>query len=165
MSTRRNFLGTLGKALGAGGLLLPWSGSGALALPTELGKAAALPVTPTALPVSGQMLRLRDVRRELHGVYLSEPHDRLSSELRGKEWRDLMQREHKPLAAQIVGRRKPTWTDCTEIAEVATWTMVRLGAHDRADPRNALVYAVLSASGVTEIFVPEIGDFRTSAAE
>jgi hypothetical protein len=27
MTTRRSFLSTLGKALGAGGLLLPWSGS------------------------------------------------------------------------------------------------------------------------------------------
>jgi hypothetical protein len=27
MSTRRAFLGTLGKALGAGGVLLPWAGN------------------------------------------------------------------------------------------------------------------------------------------
>ena len=40
MSSRRQFLGTLGKALGAGGLLLPWAGKGALALPADLGKAA-----------------------------------------------------------------------------------------------------------------------------
>jgi hypothetical protein len=41
--SRRQFFGTLGKALGAGGLLLPWAGKGPLALPADLGKAATLP--------------------------------------------------------------------------------------------------------------------------
>jgi hypothetical protein len=40
MRTRRQFFGTLGTALGAGGLLLPWSGKGALPLPNDLGRAA-----------------------------------------------------------------------------------------------------------------------------
>jgi len=52
MSTRRQFLGTLGKALGAVGLILPWAGKGALALPADLGKAAQLPLTAAPLPFS-----------------------------------------------------------------------------------------------------------------
>lgn len=49
------------------------------------------------------------------------------------------------------------WQDCTEIAEVAMWEVVRLGPPDRNDARTALVYAVLSASGVTEVLVPAEG--------
>ena len=65
MSTRRSFLGTLGKALGAGGLLLPWAGKGALALPADLGKAASLPVTAAPLPFSAECLQLREIKRAL----------------------------------------------------------------------------------------------------
>ena len=157
MSTRRAFLGTLGKALGAGGVLLPLAGKGALALPADLGKAAALPVTPVAMPLSPQFLQLREVREALHQCYLW-PNDYLSMDARQKEWRDLMVNEHKPLEAEIVGRKKPTWKDCREIAEICLFGMHRRPGQ-RSDPRNALVYAVLSAAGVGDVFVPEIGGF------
>lgn len=52
MSTRRAFLGTLGKALGEAACCSRWPGKGALALPADLAKAASVPVAPTPLPVS-----------------------------------------------------------------------------------------------------------------
>lgn len=157
MATRRQFLGTLGKALGAGGVLLPWAGKGALALPADLGKAAALPVTPVAMPLSPQFLQLREIRKALHECYLW-PDSYPSHDARQTAWRDLMVNHHSPLEAEIVGRKKPTWQDCREIAEICLFDMHRrLG--ERSDPRNALVYAVLSAAGVGDVFVPEIGGF------
>lgn len=158
MSNRRQFLGTLGKALCAGSLLLPWSGKGALALPTDLGKAAQLPVTPVGMPLSPEFLQLREIRQSLHSVYLRQE-EYPSGEAYRVAWRDLMVNHHKPLEAQIIGRHEPTWTDCREIAEICLHSMYRRrSAADRSDPRDALVYAVLSAGGgVTEVFVPEIG--------
>jgi len=166
MSTRRAFLGTLGKALGAGGVLLPWAGKGALALPADLGKAAALPVAPTPLPVSAELHHLREVRRELHSIYLSRfedfrpldhPDEFGSRDGRQKAWRDVMVKKHTPLADAIVGRKKTTWQDCAEIAEVALHQMYRRGPRNRSDPLVALVFAVLSAGGQEEFFIPELG--------
>jgi hypothetical protein len=154
VSTRRAFLGTLGKLLGAGGVLLPVAGKGALALPADLGKAAALPVVPTPLPVSPQLLQLREIRRELHDIYMWGG----TSEARCAAWRHVMQTRPKPIVAEIVGRRKATWADCVEIAEIALWRMHRLGPPDTDDLNYRLVRAVLSAGGISEIFVPEIGD-------
>jgi hypothetical protein len=161
MSSRRAFLGTLGKALGAGGVLLPLAGKGALALPAELGKAAALPVMPTPLPVSAEMLRLREIRRELHNIYLAEYH---SYNDRCAAWRDVMRKRHEPTAQQIIGRKKPNWSDCVEIAEVALHRMHRLGPREENDVLHKLVFAVLSAGGINEVFVPEIGDFSLEEA-
>jgi hypothetical protein len=160
MSTRRAFLSTLGKVLGAGGVLLPLAGKGALALPSELGNAASLPVAPAPLPVSPEMLRLREIRQELHQIYLSHPHDYSSHKAREKAWRDVMRNQHTPTAQQIIGRKKTTWADCVEIAEIALHGMHRRGPYDRNDPLVALVWAVMSAGGIEEVFVPEIGDFR-----
>jgi len=68
MSNRRQFVGTLGKALGAVGLLLPWSGKGALALPADLGKAA-----------SPLVLKIREAIRLAHAAEEAEcraaPHE------------------------------------------------------------------------------------------
>jgi hypothetical protein len=157
MTTRRRFLGTLGKALGAGGLLLPWTGKGALALPADLGKAAELPVAPATPPISSELLQLREVRRALHDCYLRQ-HDYPSPSAYQQDWFDLFVHSAQPLEWEIVSRRKVTWSDCTEIAEVAMHRMVRFGPADLTDARNALVYAVLSASGVTEVLVPTIGE-------
>ena len=99
MSTRRAFLGTLGKMLGAGGVLLPLAGNGALALPADLGKAAALPITATPLPISPELARLREIRRELHDIYLWD-----TSDGRTEAWRDVMVNRHKPAEASIIGR-------------------------------------------------------------
>ena len=171
MSTRRAFLGTLGKALGAGGVLLPWAGKGALALPANLGKAAALPVTPTPLPVSAEMLRLRETRRELHSIYLATPDDYPkqdrpdefgSRDGRTKAWREVMRGKHTPTKRQIIGRKKPTWSDCVEIAEICLFDIHRhgpCGPYFRDNPMIALVHAVLSAGAVGQVIIPEIGDF------
>jgi hypothetical protein len=150
MSSRRQFLSTLGKALGAGGLLLPWAGKGALAVPADLGTAAQLPLASVAPPVSSDLLQLREVRRALHECYLRQGEQ--------PEWRPLMVDHHHPLAASIVGRRRPTWADCTEIAEVAMFDILRGFEVQMSDPKTALVYAVLSASGATEVFVPTRGE-------
>jgi hypothetical protein len=156
MNTRRHFLGTLGKALGAGGLLLPLAGKGALALPAGLGKAAALPVAPAALPLSPEFVRFREVWRELHSIYLTQPDDYLEDG-RSKAWSDVMQNKCKPLQKQIIGRTNPTWSDCVEIAEICLHKMSRQGPDNRSDPLCALVHAVLKAGGVKMVFVPEIG--------
>ena len=159
MSTRRHFLGTLGKLLGAGGVLLPVAGKGALALPTDLGTAAALPVAPTPLPVSADMLRLREIRRELHEIYLWGPHDFPKPKARQQAWRDVMVNRHRPTEGLIIGRKNPTWRDCVEIAEVCMHSVTRERRWDTSNPTHALVWAVLSTSGVNEVFIPEIGDF------
>jgi hypothetical protein len=165
MSTRRQFLGTLGKALGAGSLLLPWAGKGALALPADLGKAAALPVAPTPLPVSAEMLRLREIRRELHHIYLMGPDEFPNTDGRQKAWRDVMRNQHTPTVEQILGRKKPTWQDCVEIAECCLHHMYRQRSFRSDDPMRRLVWAVLSAGGVEEMFVPEIGNLSLEGEE
>jgi hypothetical protein len=163
MSTRRAFLGTLGTLLGAGSVLLPVAGKGALALPADLGKAAALPMASTPLPVSAEMLRLREIRRELHSIYLKGPEDFPKPKGRQQAWRHLMVNHHRPTAEKIIGRRKPTWSDCVEIAEICLQDIHRHGPFDRSNPMCALVLAVLSASGVKEAFIPEIGNFDLDA--
>jgi hypothetical protein len=174
MSTRRNFLGTLGKAFGAGALLLPAAGSGALALPADLGRAASLPVTPVALPVSVEMLRLREIRQELHSIYLATPDDYPQQDHpdefgtrdgRSKAWREVMRNQHEPTAQRIIGRKDPTWSDCAEIAEIALQRMYRLGPQEKNDITHKLVWAVLRASGKRWIFIPEIGDFEVNEGE
>ena len=121
MSTRRQFLGTLGKALGAGGLLLPWSGKGALALPADLGKAASLPVTAAPLPFSPECLQLREIKRALAALpvncdYLGFPGTK-------KPWRDTMTNEYRPMEARLTRRPVRSWIDCVELAETiwAIW--------------------------------------------
>ena len=156
MTTRRQFFGTLGKALGAGGLILPFAGKGALALPADLGKAASLPVTPTAMPRSPEFAAFQETWRELHSVYLW-PEDYPSQGARQQAWRDIMVNRCQPLKAQIIGRANPTWTDCVEIAHICLHRIYRQGPHDRGDPLYALPHAVLSAGGVDGVFIPEIG--------
>jgi hypothetical protein len=115
MTNRRQFLTTLGKVFGSGGLLLPWAGKGALALPTDLGKAAQVPVTPAQLPFSREALLLREIRRQLHKNQLAE-----YSRARCEEWRSLMVDHYKPIARKIETRpaATATWTDCVELAEI-----------------------------------------------
>ena len=154
MSTRRQFLGTLGKLLGAGGVLLPVAGKGALALPADLGMASALPVAPAPLPISPELLRLREIRRELHEIYMWD-----TSKGRTEAWRSVSVNQHAPTAAKIIGRERPTWQDCVEIAEVCLHKMRRPYPADPTDPTRALVWAVLNAGGVEHVFLPEVGGF------
>lgn len=112
MSNRRQFLGTLGKALGASGLLLPWAGKGALAIP-DLGKAASLPVAAAKLPLSREALLLRNIRRQLHDLRGKE-----HSKARSEEWRALVVDHYRPVAARVAEREEPTFADCVELAEI-----------------------------------------------
>jgi hypothetical protein len=170
MSNRRQFLGTLGKALGAGGLLLPWAGKGALALPADLGTAARLPVTATALPFSSELLQLREVRRGLRRCWLHQHNYPGTSEY-STAWRDLMQDRHTPLAERIAQRSPATWTDVVELAEVC-WEHVAHRRSLRADgiapwlhpheaASEALVDAVLTLGG-GERFYTRGGEERPS---
>jgi hypothetical protein len=62
--------------------------------------------------------------------------------------------------ARIRNRKNPTWRDCVEIAEACLhFRNRRSGSHDydRDDPMCALVFAVLRAGGVDEVFLPEVG--------
>ncbi len=158
MSSRRQFLGTLGKALGAGGLLLPWAGKGALALPADLGKAAQLPVTAAPMPFSSECLQLRQIRRELRACYEGQ-HDYPSIDAYGMAWRDLMRNHYHPLVEQVVARPPATWTHIVELAEIS-WQHIahkrglrelpggqRIAPSDPMDPTEALVEAVLSIGG------------------
>ena len=113
LNSRRAFFGTLGKALGAGGLLLPWGGRGALALPADLGKAAHLPVTVATLPFSPEAIQLRAIRDALHRTHRL-PH----SDARSREWTMLMTEHCQPLERAIVSRQQPTMADCVELAEI-----------------------------------------------
>jgi len=125
MSNRRQFLGTLGKALGAGGLLLPWAGKGALALPTDLGKAAGLPVTAAAMPWTAERLKLRGLKEAM----LQHRRETYSGRYAGKydaactAWRLLMA-DYGEGAEAIATRPNPTWRDCVELAEIA-WHMAQ----------------------------------------
>jgi len=111
-ATRRSILLTLGKAIGAGGLLLPGAGKGALALPAGLGDAAKLPVITASLPFSKEALQLRHIRDALHDI--SSARDNARSQ---REWRPLMIEAHEWERA-IWSRPNPTWADCVELAEI-----------------------------------------------
>jgi hypothetical protein len=62
---RRSILGTLGKAFGAGGLLLPFKGQSALAMPVDLGPAAKVALKAAPVPISQEGQELRYLRQHL----------------------------------------------------------------------------------------------------
>jgi hypothetical protein len=70
-----------------------------------------------------------------------------------------MVNHHQPTAEKIINRKKPTWADCVEIAEVCLHDMHRRGLYDQNNPLCALAWAVLRAGGTEEVFIPEIGRF------
>lgn len=113
MTNRRHFLSTLGKALGAGGLLLPLQGRGPVAVAADLGEAARLPVSAAAMPFSREALRLREINRALHSCHLAK-----HSERRSGEWRSLSVDHYAPTAHVIAARQNPTWANCVELAEI-----------------------------------------------
>jgi hypothetical protein len=121
MSDRRQFLGTLGKALGFGGLLMPVAGKGVLALPADLGAAASLPVKAAPLPISVEGLKLRELRRIVHAVHLEYP----GTEARTRKYRTLMVKNYLPLAQSVAERSEPTWSDCVELAEICWQAMAK----------------------------------------
>ena len=116
MSNRRQFLSTLGKALGAGGLLLPLQGKGPVALANGLDEAARLPVSAAPMPFSSEALRLREINRALHQLHLTE-----YSEARSRKWRSISVDYYGPTVHAIAARtarHNPTWADCVELAEI-----------------------------------------------
>ena len=136
MTTRRQFFGTLGKALGAGGLLLPWGGKGALALPTDLGKAAQLPVTAAPMPFSTECLELRQLRRQLLDCRLRQSQDRQPLDDYQRDWRTVM--DHYGATAGVLSRRPATsWGHVVELAEIA-WHFAP--KEEIADSDGCLVY-------------------------
>jgi hypothetical protein len=118
MTTRRHFLGTLGKALGASGLLLPFAGKGALALPADLGKAAQLPVTAAPMPFSTECLELRQMRRQLLDCRLRQSQDRQPHDDYHRDWHAVMDR-YGATTAVLAGRPATSWGHVVELAEIA----------------------------------------------
>jgi hypothetical protein len=116
MNSRREFLGTLGKALGTGSLLLPLAGKGALALPADLGPAAHLPVSERALPLPPACLELRRIKYVLAHVH-AEPHSRD----RSLRWKILAER-YESIARDLASKPAASWSDCVALAEIA-WHM------------------------------------------
>jgi hypothetical protein len=106
---RRVFLRS---ALGAGGLLLPWRGSGALAL-ADPGAADRLPVMAAPLPVSEECLEVRRIVRAM----IERP--RTSEYVAiNREWRAL-RRLYEPWGEAILNRLALSWSQAVEIAELA----------------------------------------------
>ena len=136
MSNRRQFLGTLGKALGFGGMLIPIAGKGALALPPDLGAAAGLPVRAAALPVSREGLQIRELRRVIHACNEEIP----QTHARGLRFRALMTDGYRPLAEAIASRPQPTWADCVELAEIC-WQSMEKEWRNPTDDRDGATRA------------------------
>lgn len=162
---RRSLLTTLGKAFGAGGLILSSGRAGALALPTNLDAAASLPLTTAALPVSPDLIEWRGLVDGQHAFRLrTRARQTLGTHheyyMRSLEIRDVSDR--------IAAREHKTWADCVELAELC-WhimpkendcpgfyegnaigrltrdqTQVHIGAFHCAAPLVALIEAVLT---------------------
>jgi hypothetical protein len=118
MSNRRQFLGTLGKALGAGTFFLPWSGKGALALPADLGAAAKLPVKSAPLPFSAETVEMRRIKRALYTIRVA---NQPGTGGPGCPWYETMVHKYRPIERRLTNRPVRTWADCVELAE-AIWT-------------------------------------------
>lgn len=101
----------------AGGLLLPWRGGAALALP-DLGAAADLPVVAKPWPVSAELLEVRRLKA-LQQAYYAKNAGKNDPEHR--QWRGLMT-EYKAACAAVLARPTAAWGHAVEIAEIA-WSI------------------------------------------
>lgn len=153
LANRRGFLSNLGKALGAGGLLLPVGGTGAFSLPADLGQAAGVPVTRAKLQFSPEAIELRRIRDRLHEIHLSRT-VRPDTGL----WFKTMTKEYRPLAQTIRSRPNPTWADCVELAE-HLWhilpkktQVLERGSHQRCETLGELSVGSQNVPG-TDAFV------------
>lgn len=116
MSNRRQFLSTLGKALGAGGLLLPVAGQkAAFAIPSDLAKVADIPLIAAKLPPTPEALLTREIRSELREEYLRQAEGRSHKQYE-QAWRAAMYR-YKAAARRVEEKPDPTWADCVALAE------------------------------------------------
>lgn len=150
MSSRRQFLGTLGRIMG-GGLLLPIAGKGALSL-SDTANAAELPVRLSPLPFSADTLELRRIKSALAGIR-SRDETGIGTDC---PWYRTMTQEHRPTVQRLASRPVTSWTDCVELAE-AIWSFhdkeradfgectgrLRTGAHWQSDLVSALVEGVV----------------------
>ena len=116
--SRRTMLsGGLKAALGAaGGLLLPWQGGGAFALP-DIGGAAGIPVTTGPLPVSAETLAMRSILARQYEVHLMPCSPHGAYELRNRLWRECAL-EYKALARVVLERPVQSWSQAVEMAEI-----------------------------------------------
>jgi hypothetical protein len=116
---RRGFLrGGLKAALaGTGGLLLPWQGGNAFALPTDLGAAAELPVRAVPLPISKETVQLREIIERQREWYRRSHADR-GLAVNSREWRALAA-EYASLAGVVLKRPITSWGQASEAAEIA----------------------------------------------
>ncbi|MCC7251837.1 hypothetical protein [Hyphomicrobium sp.] len=133
--SRRSLLsGGLRAALGAGGLILPWTGGSALAV-VDRRAAEAVAVAAIDWPVSEAMLKYRGIREDL--ITLRRPEgSQLEYEARHiLLWRDLVE------AAEGIWREPvKTWSDVAVRAEIA-WTAALKeadGCHDSSDYERLL---------------------------
>jgi hypothetical protein len=117
MSTRRQFFGTLGRAL-----LLPMAGTGAVAF-AEPSKAAALSIKDAALPFSAECLELRQIKRALAAL------PRNSNSGMDGPWYQMRVNEYGPVRDRLVARQAPSWTACVELAELI-WSDWRKQSRD-----------------------------------
>lgn len=113
--SRRNLLTTLGKAFGAGGLILSSGGAGALALPVNLEAAASLPLVPTALPVSAQLIQWRALVDDQHAFRLRNTGRQTLASCQEFYMRSEVIQD---VGEQIACREHRTWADCVELAEI-----------------------------------------------
>lgn len=136
---RRGFLrGGLKAALaGTGGLLLPWQGGNAFALPTDLGAAAGLPVRATPFPVSKECLQLRHIV-ECQREYYRRKYASHSCETTSPEWR-AMAAQYRAIADVVLARPITTWGQASEIAEIAWRYHQKTWTHDGQQPERLVL--------------------------
>lgn len=114
---RRAFLrGGLRAALATGGgLLLPWQGGGALALP-DLAETARVPVSLGPLPVIPECLELRRIKEKLLERHLMR--DKGGIDESQRIWRSLHE-EHERVAHSLYSKRVTSWSEVVAMAEIA----------------------------------------------
>lgn len=123
---RRGLLTSLGKAFGAGGLILSSGRAGALVLPSNLEAAASLPLSSAALPVSADLIELRGLVDDQHAFRLNSRGRQTLGTHHEYYTRSL---EIRDVSDRIAEREHKTWADCVELAELCWHIMPK--EHDR----------------------------------
>ena len=124
-SRRALLTGGLRAALGAGGLLLPWQGGGALALSDVV---ADVPVVSGPFPVSVETLALREILARRAALYAR--HHRTQAEREDCEVAQILnQFEYAETANKVLDRPVTSWGRVAELAEIAwaCWPKVWYG--------------------------------------
>lgn len=151
LSRRTMLSGGLKAALGAaGGLLLPWQGGGAFALP-DIGRAAGVPVSTGPLPVSAETVELRRIMARQHEAHMMGCSTDEAYELRKRLWRKCAE-EYAATSRAVLERPIQSWGQAVEIAEICWRYHPKAWAGPpgyNGVPRDGLVadWAVLSLDG------------------